>query len=158
MISEVKILTLFGEEYAPEPQAASARARRAKKTPTEENKEKPKKESSSKILDGWNAEKQYYSIGEVAALFKVNTSHIRFWTKEFKLKVRTTKKGDRLYTAEHIYELRNIYHLVKERGFTLTGAKLKMKEERKKATDTIDLKQSLLKLRNQLQLIRNQFS
>lgn len=158
MTPEVRILTLFGEEYAPEQQVATSKTRRPKKPSTVENNKKPKEETSSKILDGWNAEKQYYSIGEVAALFKVNTSHIRFWTKEFKLKVRTTKKGDRLFTAEHIYEVRNIYHLVKERGFTLAGAKQKLKEEKKNVSDTINLKQSLLKLRNQLQLIRNQLS
>lgn len=154
----VKILTLFGEEYAPDEAAVSKPSRRVKKPADAEVKKKTKGESSSKILDEWNAEKQYYPIGEVASLFKVNTSHIRFWTKEFKLKVRTTKKGDRLFTEAQIYELRNIYHLVKERGFTLSGAKQKIKEEKKNMSDTIHLKQSLLKLRNQLQLIRNQLS
>jgi DNA-binding transcriptional MerR regulator len=104
----------------------------------------------------WEGEKQYYTIGEVAALFSVRTSHIRFWTNEFKLKVRTTRKGDRLYTAEQIKEIRAIHHLVKERGFTLTGAKAKLKAQNKMDVETVDLKQSLLQLRSKLVIIRNQ--
>jgi DNA-binding transcriptional MerR regulator len=105
---------------------------------------------------GWTGDKQYYSIGEVAALFKVKTSHIRFWTNEFKLNVRTTRKGDRLYTPAQVRELRAIYHLVKERGFTLTGAKAKLKAQNKRDVETIDLKQALLQLRNKLVIIKNQ--
>ena len=73
-------------------------------------------------------QKQYQTIGEVAKLFELNTSHIRFWTKEFNIKVRTTRKGDRLYTRQQIEELKTIYHLVKEKGFTIPGAKTKLKE------------------------------
>ena len=112
----------------------------------------------SDILNGWKPEKQYYSIGEVAGLFKVNTSHIRFWTKEFLTKVRTTKKGDRLYTPAQINELAGIYQLVKEKGFTLAGAKAKLKEEKKGSVEAINLKQSLAKLRAQLSAIRDQLS
>lgn len=107
------------------------------------------------LPEDWTGDKHYYSIGEVAALFKVKTSHIRFWTKEFKLKVRTTRKGDRLYTAEQVRELRAINHLVKERRFTLTGAKAKLKTQNNRDVETIDLKQSLLQLRNKLVIIRN---
>lgn len=107
------------------------------------------------LPEDWKGDKHYYSIGEVAALFKVKTSHIRFWTNEFKLKVRTTRKGDRLYTPEQIKELRAIHHLVKERGFTLTGAKTKLKTQNKRDVETIDLKTSLLQLRNKLVIIRN---
>jgi DNA-binding transcriptional MerR regulator len=119
-----------------------------------------KKEKTTKppanLPENWEGDKQYYSIGEVAALFNVKTSHIRFWTNEFKLKVRTTRKGDRLYTPAQIKEVRAIYHLVKERGFTLTGAKAKLKSQNKIDVETIDLKQSLLKLRNQLEIIKKQ--
>ncbi len=114
----------------------------------------PEKEAI--ISADWNGDKKYYSIGEVATLFKVKTSHIRFWTNEFKLKVRTTRKGDRLFTPEQIRELRAIHHLVKERGFTLTGAKAKLKAQNKMDVETIDLKESLLQLRNKLLIIRNQ--
>ncbi len=116
------------------------------------------KEKEFVLPEEWEGDKQYYSIGEVAALFKVKTSHIRFWTNEFKLKVRTTRKGDRLFTSDQIRELRAIYHLVKERGFTLTGAKAKMKSQNKKDVETIDLKQSLMLLRNKLVIIRNQLA
>ncbi len=115
-------------------------------------------EKKFELPDDWKGDKQYYSIGEVATLFKVKTSHIRFWTNEFKLKVRTTRKGDRLYTPEQIRELRAIHHLVKERGFTLTGAKAKLKTQNKRDVETIDLKQSLLQLRNKLVIIKNQLA
>ena len=118
---------------------------------------KKKTEEANIILpEDWQGDKTYYSIGEVADLFKVKTSHIRFWTNEFKLKVRTTRKGDRLFTPEQIRELRTIHHLVKERGFTLTGAKAKLKEPGGLDVQTMDLKQSLLQLRNKLVIIKNQ--
>jgi len=107
------------------------------------------------LPEGWEVDKKYYSIGEVADLFKIKTSHIRFWTNEFGIKVRTTRKGDRLYTEEQIKELKAIYHLVKERGFTLTGAKAKLKEQNKLDVETVDLRQSLLLLRTKLLSIRN---
>ncbi len=110
------------------------------------------------LPEDWKLDKKYYTIGEVADLFKVKTSHIRFWTNEFKLKVRTTRKGDRLFTPEQVRELRAIHHLVKERGFTLNGAKAKLKTQNNKDVETIDLKQSLLELRNKLMIIRNQLT
>jgi DNA-binding transcriptional MerR regulator len=119
-------------------------------------KEKKEEGNKTEILEGWVPEKQYYSIGEVATLFKVATSHIRFWTKEFDMRVRTTRKGDRLYAPDQIKELRAIYNLVKERGYTISGAKAKLKTDKKGAVETIDLKQSLLQLRNKLLHIRNQ--
>ena len=74
-------------------------------------------------------EKRYYKIGEVAKAFGLNTSHIRFWEKEFDvLKPKKNKKGNRLFTPEDLKNLKLIYHLVKEKGFTLEGAKSKMKE------------------------------
>jgi len=115
-----------------------------------------KKPVQANLPEDWEGDKQYYSIGEVAALFKVKTSHIRFWTNEFKLKVRTNRKGDRLYTPAQIKELRAIHHLVKERGFTLSGAKAKMKTQNKMDVETIDLKQSLIQLRSKLLTIKNQ--
>ena len=74
-------------------------------------------------------EKLYYTIGEVASMFDVNTSHIRFWSKEFDIiKPATNKKGNRLYTHSDIENFKKIYHLVKEKGFTLKGAKTELKE------------------------------
>ena len=74
--------------------------------------------------------KLYYSIGEVAEMFGVNTSLIRFWEKEFPiLKLKKNKKGNRLFTVKDIHNLERIYDLVKNKGFTLDGAKRKLKEK-----------------------------
>ena len=75
-------------------------------------------------------DKLFYTITEVAEMYKVNASLIRFWEKEFEvLKPRKSNKGNRLYTKKDIENLRVIYHLVKEKGFTLQGAKEKLKEK-----------------------------
>jgi DNA-binding transcriptional MerR regulator len=69
-------------------------------------------------------EKLYYSIGEVAQAFNVNTSLIRFWEKEFDIiSPKKNKKGDRFFTPKDIENLKIIYHLVKEKGYTLEGAR-----------------------------------
>ncbi|MBK6444724.1 MAG: MerR family transcriptional regulator [Bacteroidetes bacterium] len=81
-------------------------------------------------------EKLYYTIGEVASMFDVNTSHIRFWSKEFDIiKPATNKKGNRLYTYSDIENFKKIYHLVKEKGFTLKGAKTELKEMKSRLKD-----------------------
>ena len=73
-------------------------------------------------------DKRYYKIGEVAKAFNVNTSLIRFWENEFEvLKPKKNKKGNRLFTPEDLENLKMIYFLVKEKGFTLDGAKKKLK-------------------------------
>lgn len=78
-------------------------------------------------------EKLYYTIGEVANIFGVNTSHIRFWSNEFDvIRPATNKKGNRLYTKDDIENFRKIYHLVKEKGFTLRGAKTELKDLRQR--------------------------
>lgn len=72
-------------------------------------------------------EKLYYTIGEVAEMFEVNTSLIRFWEKEFDLiKPAKNKKGNRLFTKQDVDNFHKIYHLVKEKGYTLAGAKDKL--------------------------------
>lgn len=74
-------------------------------------------------------EKLYYSIGEVAEMFGVSKSLIRFWETEFDiLKPRKNPKGNRLFTQKDLNNLKIIYHLVKEKGFTLEGARKKLKE------------------------------
>ena len=81
-------------------------------------------------------DKRYFKIGEVAKAFNVNTSLIRFWDKEFDvLKPKKNNKGNRLFTQEDIKNLQLIYHLVKEKGFTLDGAKNKLKESPEKITN-----------------------
>jgi DNA-binding transcriptional MerR regulator len=75
-----------------------------------------------------NNDKLFYTIGEVADMFKVNASLVRFWEKEFDIiKPNKNKKGNRLFTKKDIENFRIIYHLVKEKGFTLQGAKDKLK-------------------------------
>ena len=85
-------------------------------------------------------EKRYYSIGEIAKAFSVNTSLIRFWEKEFDiLKPKKNAKGNRMFTPEDLKNLKLIFHLVKERGFTLEGAKEHLKNAQKKPMDTLDI-------------------
>jgi DNA-binding transcriptional MerR regulator len=76
-------------------------------------------------------EKLYYSIGEIAEMFNVNTSLIRYWEKEFDIiKPKKNKKGNRFFTNEDIDNFYLIHELVKGRGMTLRGAKKKLKENR----------------------------
>lgn len=75
--------------------------------------------------------KLYYSIGEVAEMFKVNTSLIRFWEKEFTaIKPKKNKKGNRLFTVKDIETFKVIYQLVKVEGYTLDGAKQKLRSDK----------------------------
>ena len=103
-------------------------------------------------------EKLFYRIGEVAEMFSVNVSLIRFWEKEFDiLKPKKNKKGNRLFTKKDVDNLTIIYHLVKERGFTLEGAKQKLKENKSDTVDNLeivnhlkDIRRFLVKLREEL--------
>lgn len=82
--------------------------------------------------------KQYYPISEVANMFNVNISLLRFWEKEFSiLKPRKNKKGDRLFRPEDIRNLKLIYFLLKEKKYTIKGAKEYLKKG-KKAEDKFD--------------------
>ena len=102
-------------------------------------------------------EKRYYAIGEVAEAFGVNTSLIRFWEKEFHaLKPKKNAKGNRLFTPQDIKNLELIYHLVKERGFTLEGAKIHLKEEKKKTLSNFEIIRKLQTIKSELTKIKNQ--
>jgi len=102
-------------------------------------------------------EKRYYGIGEVANAFGVNTSLIRFWEKEFDvLQPKKNAKGNRKFTPQDIKNLQLIYHLVKERGFTLEGAKTHLKEERQKKLTTYEIIQKLEMVKAELVKIKNQ--
>ncbi|MFD2999018.1 MerR family transcriptional regulator [Pontibacter diazotrophicus] len=104
-------------------------------------------------------EKQYYSIGEVAAQFDVAPSLIRFWETEFEqLKPKKNKKGNRQYTPKDIENLRTVYHLVKERGYTIQGAKEMMKNKSVQTKDKIEIIESLEKVKAFLQGIKNQLN
>ena len=94
-------------------------------------------------------QKLFYSIGEVARMFKLNTSHIRFWEKQFDiLKPKKNKKGNRLFTKEDLDNLHIIYHLVKERGFTLEGAKKKLKHNKEEVINSVEIVKSLKKIKS----------
>jgi len=74
--------------------------------------------------------KLYYTIGEVAEMFEVKASLIRFWEKEFKgIKPKKNKKGNRLFTPDDIAIIKEIYDLVKVKGFTLDGARQQLKQK-----------------------------
>lgn len=102
-------------------------------------------------------EKRYYGIGEVAKAFNVNTSLIRFWEKEFDaLKPKKNAKGNRKFTPEDIKNLKLIYHLVKERGFTLEGAKVHLKTEKQKTLNNFEIISKLEDVKAQLKKIKEQ--
>ncbi len=89
-------------------------------------------------------DKLYYTIGEVADMFNVNSSLIRYWEKEFSvIKPKKNKKGNRLFTKNDIDNFHLIYHLVKERGMTLKGAKQKLKENREDTINNFEIIQVL---------------
>lgn len=93
-------------------------------------------------------QKQYYSIGEVAAMFKVNTSLIRFWENEFDiLEPRKNRKGDRFFKPTDVKNLRMIYDLLRRRKFTIEGAKDFLKKN-KQAKEKYEMVQSLQKMRS----------
>jgi DNA-binding transcriptional MerR regulator len=88
--------------------------------------------------------KLYYPIGEVATWFNVNTSLIRYWEKEFKqLQPRKTRKGDRLFRAQEIEFLRQLYFLLREKKYSIEGAKTYLKNNKEKAEKDIAVLNSL---------------
>lgn len=96
-------------------------------------------------------EKLYYSIGEVAKIFEVNTSLIRFWEKEFDIiRPHKNKKGNRLFTQKDIDHFHLIYHLVKERGMTLKGAQKKLKENKDETQNNFEVVKRLQEIRQVL--------
>ena len=109
------------------------------------------------LKSGGKIEKVYYTIGEVAALFEVNQSLIRFWEKEFDiLRPQKNKKGNRLFTKQDINNLRIIYHLVKERGYTLQGAREKLKHNREDVEKNVEIIDSLQMIKSFLLEIKEE--
>ena len=102
-------------------------------------------------------EKLYYSIGEVAKAFDVNASLIRYWEQEFPIiKPKKNKKGNRYFTPTDIQNLQIIYHLVKEKGYTLDGARVALTTN-SKISETVSMidrlefvKAELIKLKDSL--------
>jgi len=102
-------------------------------------------------------EKRYYKIGEVAKAFSVNTSLIRFWEKEFDIiKPKKNAKGNRLFTTEDVSNFKLIFNLVKERGFTLDGAKQKLKKNPEGIINNHEIISRLEAVKSELQKIKNQ--
>ena len=102
-------------------------------------------------------DKMYYSIGEVAEMLEVNTSLVRFWEKEFDiLKPKKNKKGNRLFTPKDLQNLKLIYHLVKERGFTLEGAKKKLRQNKDDTAKNAEVVERLKTIRQALMDIKRE--
>ena len=96
-------------------------------------------------------EKVFYTISEVADMFSVNTSNIRFWENEFDiLKPNKNNKGNRMFTREDIENLKIIYHLLKERGMTIKGAQKKLKDNKE---DTLQNYQVISRLQEIRQML-----
>ncbi|MCG8306062.1 MAG: MerR family transcriptional regulator [Cytophagales bacterium] len=104
-------------------------------------------------------EKKYFSIGEVAEMLDVATSLIRFWESEFDIiKPKKNRKGNRQFTKEDIDHVKLIYHLVKEKGYTLQGAKDLLKNGNDTLKEKIEIIDSLKKIKNFLKEIRAKFA
>ena len=102
-------------------------------------------------------QKRYYSIGEVADAFDVNPSLIRFWETEFSiLNPKKNSKGNRKFTTQDIENLNHVYFLVKERGYTIEGAKTYIKEHKNKSLDTLGIINKLKEIRSRLIKIKEQ--
>ena len=100
-------------------------------------------------------QKQYYAIGDVAAMFRENTSLIRYWENEFSiLKPKKNKKGDRFFRPEDIKNLKMIYHLLRERKYTIDGAKEFLKNN-KAAGEKHEMIESLQKVKLFLLELKN---
>jgi len=104
-------------------------------------------------------EKLYYTIGEVAVMLDVNTSLLRYWEKEFDiLKPKKNTKGDRFFTKEDIEKIKLIYHLVREKGYTLDGAKSRLKTDIELTQKKFTLVEKLRKIRGFLVELKEQIN
>ncbi len=101
--------------------------------------------------------KVYFSIGEVAEMFEVNTSLLRYWEKEFDtIKPYKNKKGNRYFTLNDIETIRTIHYLTKTKGYTLQGAKDAMKNNLEKETRNAKIADTLAKVKNILLEIKEE--
>lgn len=101
------------------------------------------------------SEKLYYGIGEVAKMFDVNASLIRFWEKEFDvIRPKKNKKGNRMFTQKDVENLRIIHHLVKERGYTLQGARDKLRDNKEDVAENVEVVKKLEEIRAFLVTLR----
>jgi DNA-binding transcriptional MerR regulator len=104
-----------------------------------------------------SSNKLYYTMGEVSKIFDVNPSLIRFWEKEFSIiKPKKNKKGNRLFTKKDLDNLTLIHHLVKEKGYTLDGARKKMRENKDEKLDEVEMLKSLKKIKAFLESLKEE--
>ena len=102
-------------------------------------------------------EKLYYSIGEVAEMLNVNASLLRYWEKEFDvLKPKKNTKGDRFFTKEDIEKIKLIHHLVRDKGYTIDGARTQLKSKYKDTQDKFLLIEKLQKVKGFLLELKDQ--
>ncbi len=103
-------------------------------------------------------EKIYYSIGEVAKMFDVNESLLRYWEKEFDtIQPKKTNKGTRQYRKEDIEAIRLVHYLVKQKGMTLAGAKQKLKDNKDTVVKTTEIVSSLENIKAELISLKSAF-
>ncbi|MBF1438899.1 MerR family transcriptional regulator [Hoylesella nanceiensis] len=101
--------------------------------------------------------KLYYSIGEVAKMFDINESTLRYWESEFPhLKPKTNSKNVRQYTEKDIEQIKVIYNLVKVRGFKLAAARKMLNENRKNVDKSADILEMMINLRDELKNLKKQ--
>ena len=100
--------------------------------------------------------KRYYNIGEVAKAFEVNTSLLRYWEKEFK-EIQPKKKtsGVRKYTPQDVQNIKLIYHLLKEKGMTIEGAKNQLKDSKSSEENKMDVLKKLERIKKELENLRD---
>jgi DNA-binding transcriptional MerR regulator len=101
-------------------------------------------------------EKRYYTIGEVAKAFEVNTSLLRFWEKEFKeIQPKKKSSGVRKYTPQDIQNIKLIFHLLKEKGMTIEGAKNHLKNSKSSEEKKMDVLKKLERIKKELENLRD---
>ncbi|MBP5364374.1 MAG: MerR family transcriptional regulator [Bacteroidales bacterium] len=109
------------------------------------------------MADTETPNKYLYSIGEVAEMFNLNTSAIRYWEKEFDIiKPHRNKKGNRLFTQEDVKNFRIIYHLVKERKMRIEGVKRKLSTSKEEIVNNIEIIDKLKSIKSLLLQISNE--
>ena len=102
-------------------------------------------------MKSFKQEKILYSIQEVAEMFDVNASLLRYWEKEFNtIRPYKSEKGTRQYREEDIESIRLVYHLVKEKGLTLSGAKQKLKDNKENVIQTEEIVHRLKSIRSEI--------
>ena len=108
-------------------------------------------------MKSFKQEKILYSIREVAKMFNVNASLLRYWEKEFdSIRPYKSERGTRQYREEDIEAVRLVYHLVKEKGLTLTGAKQKLKANKETVVQTEEVVHRLKSIRSELLVFKEE--